>query len=65
MFFHQVWNHNVIKDEFMGQVVLPAEANNQQSQHSIPLQDKSNKSNPQVAGSVQLVLFTCNNLTGI
>ncbi|XP_077154833.1 calpain-5 [Ranitomeya variabilis] len=61
----QVWNHNVIKDEFMGQVVLTAEANNQQSQHSLPLQDKSNKSNPQVAGSIQLVLFSSNSLTGI
>ncbi|KAM5180848.1 calpain-5 [Mantella aurantiaca] len=61
----QVWNHNVVKDEFMGQVVLSAEANNQQSQHSIPLQDKSNKSNPLVSGSIQLVLFTSNNLTGI
>ncbi|CAJ0964403.1 unnamed protein product [Ranitomeya imitator] len=61
----EVWNHNVIKDEFMGQVVLTAEANNQQSQHSLPLQDKSNKSNPQVAGSIQLVLFSSNSLTGI
>ncbi|XP_040195924.1 calpain-5 [Rana temporaria] len=61
----QIWNHNVVKDEFMGQVVLSAEANNQPSQHSLPLQDKSNKSNPQVSGSVQLVLFTCNTLTGI
>ncbi|KAG8548785.1 hypothetical protein GDO81_024167 [Engystomops pustulosus] len=61
----QVWNHNVIKDEFMGQVVLTAEANNQQTPHSLPLQDKGNKSNPQVSGSIQLVLFTSNSLTGI
>lgn len=61
----QIWNHNVIKDEFMGQVVLTGEANNQQSQHSLPLQDKSNKSNPQVSGSIQLVLFTSSSLIGI
>ncbi|KAG9470601.1 hypothetical protein GDO78_017219 [Eleutherodactylus coqui] len=61
----QIWNHNVIKDEFMGQVVLSAEAGNQQSQHSLPLQDRSNKSNPQVSGSIQLVLFTSNSLNGI
>ncbi|XP_056417135.1 calpain-5 isoform X2 [Hyla sarda] len=61
----QVWNHNVIKDEFMGQVVLTAESDNQPSQHSLPLQDKGNKSNPLLAGSIQLVLFTSNNLSGI
>ncbi|XP_068122770.1 calpain-5 [Hyperolius riggenbachi] len=61
----QIWNHNVVKDEFMGQVILAAEATNQQSQHSLALQDRGNKSNPMVSGSIQLVLFTCNTLTGI
>ncbi|XP_063287657.1 calpain-5 [Pelobates fuscus] len=61
----QVWNHNVIKDEFMGQVVLSGDPNNQPTQHSLQLQDKSNKENADVSGSLQLVLFTSSSLTGI
>ncbi|XP_053313882.1 calpain-5 [Spea bombifrons] len=61
----QVWNHNVIKDEFMGQVVLTGDPNNQPTQHSVMLQDKGNKDNPSLSGSLQVVLFTSNSLTGI
>ncbi|KAM4699406.1 calpain-5 [Discoglossus pictus] len=61
----QVWNHNVIKDEFMGQVALTADPNNLQTQHSLQLQDKSNKKSVELSGSIQLVILSSNNLTGI
>ncbi|KAG8431182.1 hypothetical protein GDO86_019301, partial [Hymenochirus boettgeri] len=61
----QVWNHNVIKDEFMGQVVLNGDPNNLQTQHSLQLQDKGNKKSGEVSGTIQLVLLTSQSLTGI
>ncbi|KAM4797409.1 calpain-5 [Rhinophrynus dorsalis] len=61
----QIWNHNVIKDEFMGQVLLHGDPNNLQTQHSLQLQDKSNKNSPEISGTIQLVLVTSNSLTGI
>ncbi|XP_053561575.1 calpain-5 [Bombina bombina] len=54
----QVWNHNVIKDEFMGQVALTGDPNNLQTQHSLQLQDKSNKNSAELSGSIQLVLLS-------
>ncbi|OCT93322.1 uncharacterized protein LOC414629 isoform X1 [Xenopus laevis] len=61
----QVWNHNVIKDEFMGQVVLSADPNNLQTQHSLELQDKGNKKSGTISGTVNLILLTSQSLTGI
>ncbi|KAM8975311.1 calpain-5 [Pelodytes ibericus] len=61
----QIWNHNVIKDEFMGQVVLNGDPNNLLTQHILQLQDKSNKENAAISGNLQLVLFSSSNLTGI
>ncbi|NP_001080808.1 calpain 5 L homeolog [Xenopus laevis] len=61
----QVWNHNVIKDEFMGQVVLSADPNNLQTQHSLELQNKGNKKSGEISGTINLVLLTSQSLTGI
>uniref|UniRef100_A0A6I8SP96 Calpain 5 n=1 Tax=Xenopus tropicalis TaxID=8364 RepID=A0A6I8SP96_XENTR len=61
----QVWNHNVIKDEFMGLVVLSGDANNLQTQHSLELQDKGNKKSGTVSGTINLVLLSSQSLTGI
>lgn len=61
----QIWNQNVIKDEFMGQVLLPGDPNDLQQQHSLQLQDKSSKKTNTFPGHVVLKLTTSNILTNI
>ncbi|XP_075448777.1 calpain-5 [Ascaphus truei] len=61
----QVWNHNVIKDEFMGQVTLAGDPSNLQAQHNLQLQDKSNKKSTERSGTIHLVLVSSSTLTGI
>ncbi|XP_029458029.1 calpain-5 [Rhinatrema bivittatum] len=61
----QVWNHNVVSDEFMGQVVLTGDSGDVHTQHSLQLQDKGKKTSSQFPGTVNVRLLTSSTLTKI
>ncbi|XP_030044387.1 calpain-5-like [Microcaecilia unicolor] len=61
----QIWNHNVVSDEFMGQVVLTGDPNELHTQHSLQLQDKGGKRSTNFPGIVNVRLLTCSTLTKV
>nr|XP_033806506.1 calpain-5 [Geotrypetes seraphini] len=63
--FVQIWNHNVVSDEFMGQVVLTADNEELQSQHSLQLQDKGGKRSTAFTGIVNVRLISSSTLTKV
>ncbi|XP_066515238.1 calpain-5-like isoform X2 [Hoplias malabaricus] len=59
----QVWNSNPIKDQFMGQVVLPATLKDSADQQKIPL--KRNGGQSETSGHISLRVVTFRELTAM
>lgn len=61
----EVWNKNVLKDEFLGQVTLSADVNDLNSQHTLHLRDKGNKKGNDLPGIIGVRVITKDNLSSI
>jgi len=65
VFFPQIWNHNLISDEFLGQVALTGDPSDQQSVHTLHLQDKGNRRSNDLSGTIAVRLLSSNILTNV
>ncbi|XP_063061438.1 calpain-5a isoform X2 [Engraulis encrasicolus] len=61
----EIWNHNIIKDSFLGQVSLKADPNDQQLQHTVHLRDRGNQQSNDLPGTLTIRLLTSDVLTNI
>lgn len=61
--FPQIYNRNVLKDGFLGQVTLPAEEG--KIQQTFHLKDKGDRNENDLPGTITLVLETSSVLTSI
>ncbi|XP_012691698.1 calpain-5a [Clupea harengus] len=61
----EIWNHNIIKDSFLGQVALKADPNDQQLQHTVHLRDRGNQQSSDLPGTLTVRLLTSDVLTNI
>lgn len=61
----QIYNHNILKDSFMGQVVLTGDLSDLQPLHTVHLRDKGNRQNNDLPGLVSVSLNTSDVLTNI
>ncbi|KAM6416939.1 calpain-5 isoform 1-T1 [Pluvialis apricaria] len=61
----QIWNHNLISDEFLGQVVLTGDPSDRQSVHTLHLQDKGNRRSNDLSGTIAVRLLSSNILTNV
>lgn len=61
----EIWNHNIIKDSFLGQVILKADPNDQQLQHTIHLRDRGNQQSNDLPGTLTVRVLTSDVLTNI
>ncbi|XP_041880152.1 calpain-5 [Corvus kubaryi] len=61
----QIWNHNLISDEFLGQVVLTGDPSDRQSVHTLHLQDKGNRRSNDLPGTIAVMLLSSNILTNV
>ncbi|XP_028904265.1 calpain-5 [Ornithorhynchus anatinus] len=61
----QIWNHNVLSDEFLGQVTLTGDPGGPRAPHTLHLQDRSSKLASERPGTVTLGLHTSATLTDI
>ncbi|EMP28602.1 Calpain-5 [Chelonia mydas] len=61
----QVWNHNIISDEFLGQVALTGDPDDRLSQQTLHLQDKGNKKSSGISGSIAVRLLSSSKLTNV
>lgn len=61
----QIWNHNLISDEFLGQVALTGDPGDQQSVHTLHLQDKGNRRSNDLPGTIAVRLLSSNILTNV
>ncbi|XP_029027143.1 calpain-5-like isoform X2 [Betta splendens] len=59
----EIYNHNVFKDSFLGQVTLPAEQGS--FQQTIHLRDKGNRSDSDLPGTITVTMTTSTVLTSI
>ncbi|KAM4590544.1 calpain-5-like [Fundulus diaphanus] len=59
----EIYNHNVFKDSFLGQVTLPAEQG--KIQKTLHLKDKSDRNDNDLPGTITLVIETSSVLTSI
>uniref|UniRef100_F6V5B8 Calpain-5 n=1 Tax=Equus caballus TaxID=9796 RepID=F6V5B8_HORSE len=48
----QIWNHRVLKDEFLGQVCLKADPDDLQALHTLRLQDRNNGQSSDLPGTI-------------
>lgn len=61
----EIWNYNIIKDSFLGQVTLKADPSGQQLQHTVHLRDRGNQQNNDLPGTLTVRLLTSDVLTNI
>ncbi|XP_015680962.1 calpain-5, partial [Protobothrops mucrosquamatus] len=61
----QIWNHNLITDEFLGQVALAGDPNELHPLHILHLQDRGNKRVSELPGVLKVQLLSNNVLTSI
>ncbi|NXT21100.1 CAN5 protein, partial [Syrrhaptes paradoxus] len=61
----QIWNHNLISDEFLGQVALTADPSDRQLVHTLHLQDKGNRRSNDLPGTIAVRLLSSNVLTNV
>ncbi|XP_040439706.1 calpain-5 [Falco naumanni] len=61
----QIWNHNLISDEFLGQVVLTGDPSDRQSVHTLHLQDRGNRRSNDLSGTIAVMLLSSNILTNV
>ncbi|XP_022098028.1 calpain-5-like [Acanthaster planci] len=58
----EIWNSNVVKDQFMGAAVFMAPVDNQPKQYTSPLHGKGRKTDETRPGSISVVVHTTNDL---
>lgn len=63
--FPQIWNHNLISDEFLGQVVLTGDPSDRQLVHTLHLQDRGNRRSNDLPGTIAVMLLSSNILTNV
>ncbi|KAL7983058.1 hypothetical protein Chor_010400, partial [Crotalus horridus] len=61
----QIWNHNLITDEFLGQVAMAGDPNELHPLHILHLQDRGNKRVSELPGVLKVQLLSSNVLTSI
>lgn len=61
----QIWNHRVLKDEFLGQVHLKADPDDLQALHTLRLQDRSSRQPSDLPGTVAVRVFSSTSLTAV
>lgn len=59
----QIYNHNVLKDSFMGQVTLPGEQG--EYQQTLHLRDKGDRRDNDLPGTITVTIVTSTVLTNI
>lgn len=61
----QVWNSNAVKDEFMGQVVLPGSATDPTDPQRLQLRKQGEQKAEAMPGTISLRIVTSTQLTAI
>lgn len=61
----QIWNHRVLKDEFLGQVHLKADPDNLQALHSLHLRHRSGQQPGNLPGTVAVRILSSASLMAI
>ncbi|XP_028626478.1 calpain-5 isoform X1 [Grammomys surdaster] len=61
----QVWNHRVLKDEFLGQVHLKTDPDDLQDLHTLHLQDRSSRQPSDLPGIVAVRVLCSASLTAV
>ncbi|OWK17723.1 CAPN5, partial [Cervus elaphus hippelaphus] len=61
----QIWNHRVLKDEFLGQVHLKANADDLQALHTLHLRDRSSRQPSDLPGTVAVRVLSSASLTAV
>ncbi|XP_043548374.1 calpain-5a isoform X2 [Chiloscyllium plagiosum] len=61
----EIWNNNVLSDQFLGQVTLTADPSDLQPQHTLHLKDKSNRQGSELPGTISLKISSSHELAGI
>ena len=61
----QIWNSNVIKDEFMGQVQITATSQESNKMYEIDLKDRKSKKDERRPGKLWIQVSSSPNLASI
>ncbi|MGH0143536.1 UNVERIFIED_CONTAM: hypothetical protein FKN15_035212 [Acipenser sinensis] len=61
----QIWNKNMVQDEFMGQVILAASTNDPSTTQRLQLRKKGRAKADEMPGFITLRTITCENLTDL
>uniref|UniRef100_A0A4W3HTT3 C2 domain-containing protein n=1 Tax=Callorhinchus milii TaxID=7868 RepID=A0A4W3HTT3_CALMI len=61
----EIWNKNLLKDDFLGQVTLPSDPTDLQSQHTLHLRDKSDRQVNDLPGYIGVYVVTSKVLNSI
>uniref|UniRef100_A0A8B9Y7Y5 Calpain-5 n=2 Tax=Bos TaxID=9903 RepID=A0A8B9Y7Y5_BOSMU len=61
----QIWNHRVLKDEFLGQVDLKANADDLQALHTLHLRDRNSRQPSDLPGTVAVRVLSSTSLTAV
>ncbi|KAM7330470.1 hypothetical protein ACRRTK_009659 [Alexandromys fortis] len=61
----QIWNHRVLKDEFLGQVCLKTDPEDLQALHTLHLQDRSRRQPSDLPGTVAVHILSSASLTAV
>lgn len=61
----QIWNHRVLKDEFLGQVHLKANPDDLQALHTLHLRDRSSQQPSDLPGTVAVCILSSASLTAV
>ncbi|XP_033124994.1 calpain-5-like [Anneissia japonica] len=59
----EIWNHNLVKDTFMGQAIFMAQSSSEAKHHVAPLKDRGRKGQDAKQGNVSVVITTKDDLT--
>nr|XP_028689671.1 calpain-5 isoform X1 [Macaca mulatta] len=61
----QVWNHRVLKDEFLGQVHLKADPDDLQALHTLHLRDRNSRQPSDLPGTVAVHILSSTSLMAV
>ncbi|XP_055479374.1 calpain-5 isoform X2 [Psammomys obesus] len=61
----QIWNHRVLKDEFLGQVHLKTDPDDLQALHTLHLRDRSSRQPSDLPGTVAVRVLSSASLTAV
>ncbi|XP_059564359.1 calpain-5 isoform X2 [Myotis daubentonii] len=61
----QIWNHRVLKDEFLGQVQLKADPDDLQALHTLHLRDRDSRQPSDLPGTIAVRILSSATLTAV